>query len=82
MYKRQDCYYGLQIKKNKFEIAWGVGLDNKSDTREYEISYTVNDAIGKYNDYAELYWQFVGAVSYTHLMYQIIFQSMLSQWIS
>ena len=56
----KDCYYGLQIKKNKFEIAWGVGLDNKSDTREYEISYTVNDAIGKYNDYAELYWQFVG----------------------
>ena len=56
----KDCYYGLQIERNKFEIAWGVGLENKSDTREYEISYTVNDAIGKYNDYAELYWQFVG----------------------
>ena len=56
----EDCYYGLQVEKDKFEIAWGVGMENESDTREYKISYTVNDAIGKYNDYAELYWQFVG----------------------
>ena len=56
----KDCYYGLKIDSNTFEIAWGVGLDNDTDTRKYEISYTVNDAISKYNDYAELYWQFVG----------------------
>lgn len=56
----KDCYYGLKIDSNTFEIAWGVGLDNGSDTRKYAISYTVNDAISKYNDYAELYWQFIG----------------------
>ena len=57
----KNCYYGLINSKGDFEIAWGVGLDNRYATRTYEISYTVVDAIGKYNDYAELYWQFVGA---------------------
>ncbi len=57
----ENCYYGLINSKGDFEIAWGVGLDNRYATRTYEISYTVVDAIGKYNDYAELYWQFVGA---------------------
>lgn len=56
----KDCYYGLTNSTGMFEIAWGVGLDNDSDTRTYQISYTVQDAIAKYNDYAELYWQFVG----------------------
>ena len=56
----KDCYYGINTSSNTFEIAWGVGLDNGYETRKYEISYTVNDAIGKYRDYAELYWQFVG----------------------
>lgn len=56
----KDCYYGLTNSKGDFEIAWGVGLDNSSATRTYEISYTVKDAIGKYSDMAELYWQFVG----------------------
>lgn len=57
----KDCYYGLKTSSDTFEIAWGVGLDDGADTRTYEISYTVKDAIGKYEDYAELYWQFVGA---------------------
>ena len=56
----KDCYYALNNSKGMFEIAWGVGLDNSSDTRKYQISYTVKDAITKYNDYAELYWKFVG----------------------
>ena len=56
----KDCYYGLKNSDGNFEIAWGVGLDNGYDTRTYEISYTVKGAIGKYNDYAQLYWQFVG----------------------
>ena len=56
----KNCYYALKNSKGDFEIAWGVGLDNSYDTKTYEISYTVKDAIGKYNDYAELYWQFVG----------------------
>lgn len=56
----KDCYYGLVNSKGDFEIAWGVGLDSGHDVRTYEISYTVKDAIGKYNDYAELYCQFIG----------------------
>lgn len=57
----KDCYYALNKTDGKFEIAWGVGLDNSSDERVYQISYKVVDAIAKYNDYAEIYWQFVGS---------------------
>ena len=53
-------YFGGMNQKNEFEIAWGVGLDNSSATKIYQISYQVEDAITKYKDYAELYWQFVG----------------------
>ena len=53
-------YYGTENEDGDFEIGWGVGLDTSSATRKYEISYTVKDAITKYNDYAELYWQFIG----------------------
>ena len=57
----KDSYYGLINDDGNFEIAWGVGLDDASSTRKYQISYTVEDAITKYSDYAELYWQFVGS---------------------
>lgn len=56
----KNCYYGLINDDGNFEIAWGVGLDNGSATRKYKIEYKVNDAIAKYTDYAELYWQFIG----------------------
>lgn len=56
----KDSYYGLKNDNGDFEIAWGVGLDNGEETRKYKISYKVNDVISKYNDYAELYWQFIG----------------------
>lgn len=56
----KDCYYGLPIPGGKFEIAWGVGLDDSSDTRKYQISYTVEDVISVYQDCSELYWQFIG----------------------
>ena len=56
----ENCYYGKINSDGNFEIAWGVGMDNSSGNRKYQISYTVEDAIAKYNDYAELYWQFVG----------------------
>lgn len=57
----KDSYYGLKNDNGDFEIAWGVGLDNGEETRKYKISYKVNNVISKYNDYAELYWQFIGA---------------------
>ena len=53
-------YFGGLNQHNEFEIAWGVGLEDSSATRVYEISYRVEDAIAKYKDNAELYWQFVG----------------------
>ena len=57
----KDCYYGMMNDDDDFEIAWGVGLDDRTATKQYQISYTVNDVIAKYNDCAELYWQFVGS---------------------
>lgn len=56
----KDCYYAMTNSNGLFEIAWGVGLDDDSDTRIYQISYTVKDAVAKYNDYSELYWKFIG----------------------
>ena len=56
----KDCYYGLVNSKGRFEIAWGVDLEGEHSNKTYEISYTVKDAVAKYNDYAEIYWQFVG----------------------
>ncbi len=56
----KDSYYALKNKENLFEIAWGVGLDNSREKRKYKIEYTVRGAIAKYNDCAELYWQFLG----------------------
>ena len=57
----KDCYYGLKNDDGNFEIAWGAGLDDSRATKKYKISYRVNDVIAKYQDYAELYWQFVGS---------------------
>ena len=53
-------YYGTKNQNGDFEIGWGVGLDNSYDTRQYKIQYKVENAIAKYNDYAELYWQLIG----------------------
>ena len=57
----KDYYFGGINNDGNFEIAWGVGLDDSSATKTYKISYTVVDAISKYNDCAELYWQFLGS---------------------
>ncbi len=56
----KGCYYGLPVSGDKFEIAWGVGLDDSSANRKYQISYTIQDIVTVYNDCNELYWQFVG----------------------
>ena len=56
----KNYYFGGINNDGDFEIAWGVGLDNFSATKTYQISYTVVDAVAKYNDCAELYWQFLG----------------------
>ena len=58
---QKGYYYGGLNNDGNYEICWGVGLENKRDTRNYKISYKVTDAIGKYNDVGELYWQFIGS---------------------
>ncbi len=55
----KDGYYG-EIYEGNFEIGWYAGLGNSSDTRKYEISYTIKDGIKKGADCAEFYWQFIG----------------------
>ena len=54
----KGCYYALKNSSGNFEIAWGVSVDNA--TKKYKISYKVTDAIKRYADYNELYWQFIG----------------------
>lgn len=54
------CYYALPVEMDKFEIAWGVGLDDSSANKRYQISYTINDAVKSYQDCSEFYWQFIG----------------------
>ena len=56
----KDHYYATLNEEGNFEIGWGVGLDNTSDTRTYQIEYKVLNVITKASDYSELYWQFVG----------------------
>ena len=55
----KNCYYGLPISGNKFEIAWGVSV-NGTETRKYQVKYRVIDAVKTYTDCSELYWQLVG----------------------
>ena len=57
----KDYYYALMNSDNDFEIAWGVGLDNSSDTRTYIIEYKVTDAVKKYQDCTEFYWMFLNS---------------------
>jgi len=56
----ENCFYALPISTDKFEIAWGVGMDYESSNQIYQISYKVEDAITVYNDCSELYWMFIG----------------------
>lgn len=53
-------YYGTKNSNGDFEIGWGTGLENRSATKKYKIEYKVQNAITKYNDYSELYWQLLG----------------------
>ena len=56
----KDYYFGGINNDGKYEISWGVSIESTS-RRKYQIGYTVEDAVHKYADCAELYWQFVGS---------------------
>lgn len=51
-----DCYYALEISGNKFEIAWGTGMENRSGNKKYQITYTITDVVSDYKDCQEWYW--------------------------
>ena len=53
----KDCYYALNVSSNKFEIAWGIGMDKEYGRRKYQISYVVNDVITDYKDCQEIHVQ-------------------------
>ena len=55
----KDCYYGEKNPDGVFEIGWYVGLENNSETRKYQISYKVIDAVNIHNDCTEFYWKFL-----------------------
>ena len=46
-------------KSRRFEIAWGVAIDG-SETHTYKIEYRIKDAVTKYEDCSEFYWQLIG----------------------
>ena len=54
-----DCFYAQDISGNKFEIAWGTGMENKIGNKKYQITYTVTDVIKSYYNCQELYWMFL-----------------------
>ena len=56
---QKDYFFGGINEDKDYEIAWGVSIDSKT-TRQYQISYTVVDAVKRYGDCTELYWQFIG----------------------
>lgn len=58
-YVTKDYYYALNTSGSKFEIAWGVGLNNVTARRKYQISYIVKDVVTDYNDCQEIYWKFL-----------------------
>lgn len=55
----KDCYYALEVQRNKFEIAWGIGMDDKTGKKRYQVSYVVQDVVTDYKDVQEIYWQFL-----------------------
>ena len=55
------CFYALDISGNKFEIAWGTGMEEKMGNKKYQITYTVTDVATQYNDCQELYWMFLSS---------------------
>lgn len=55
----KDCYYALLTGNSTFEIAWGVGMDNSTGNRKFQVSYTITDVVTQYDDMQEIYWQFL-----------------------
>ena len=55
----KDCFYALKLDTSKFEIAFGVSMDNETGNRKFQISYEVENVVTSYKDCQEIYWQFL-----------------------
>lgn len=53
-----NSYY-IEETSGEYKITWGTGLEDSSSNKVYEISYHVDNVITKYNDYAQIYWEFI-----------------------
>ena len=51
-------YAATENPDGDFEIAWGVSARNV--VKVYKVRYTIQGAVTRYQDMAELYWKFVG----------------------
>jgi len=52
-----NCFYALPIDRGLFEIAWGTGMENSTKNKKYQIKYTVENVVTKYEDVEEFYWK-------------------------
>lgn len=66
-----DSFYALQVDSNKFEIAWGTGLENNFGRKKYRITYKISNIINRYTDCQEWYWQLLGKGENTVPVYKV-----------
>lgn len=59
-YAGQEGYYQVMENSDSTEVSWGTGTAGKKVRKKYRLAYNVKNIITKYNDCAELYWQFLG----------------------
>lgn len=59
-YAGQEGYYQIIENSDSTEVSWGTGTVGKKVRKKYRLAYNVKNIITKYNDCAELYWQFLG----------------------
>lgn len=56
----QSGCYRVSEDSSKTVVSWGTGTAGKRVRKKYRLAYNVKNIITKYNDCAELYWQFLG----------------------
>lgn len=56
---QEGCYQVIE-KSDSTEVSWGTGIAGEKARKKYRLAYNVKNIITKYNDCAELYWQFLG----------------------
>ena len=58
-----DCFCAFELDDNKFEIAWGTGMEELKGIKKYQVKYTVTDVVTQYNDCQEIYWKFLDSIN-------------------